>query len=150
MTQSHTASFSEKSFSDKLIDGLFGGLLAGIAMALAMMFAALVFGEDAVSILGRFSTSQLTTPLNGLIGHLAVSGTYGAIYGSLLGVLPGALRRLIPGWLAGLVYAALLLGLALGFVLPGLRSPLAEVPRVVLASGHLVYGLILGWRVSTR
>ena len=78
--------------------------------------------------------------------HLAVSGIYGAIFGLLTYLMPRRLFVRTPGWLAGLIYSAVLLLVALGILLPGLISPLAELPTLSLALGHVAYGLVLGWR----
>jgi hypothetical protein len=65
----------------------------------------------------------------------------------LIFLTPGRLLARLPGWLVGLVYGLLLLALAMNVLLPGLRSALQEMPWGVLAVGHLVYGVVLGWRV---
>lgn len=150
MTQLQTSSFSEKSMSDRVIDGLFAGLLAGLIMILVMLVIALASGQDPLAMLGSFSIGQEGAPLNGLLVHLGVSGVYGAIFSILMSLIPVAWRRLLPGWIAGLVYGAVLLGLAIGLLLPGLNSPLANAPTGILVIGHIIYGLTLGWRVDPR
>jgi hypothetical protein len=148
MTQIPTSSISEKSFSDRVIDGLFGGLMAGLAMILVMVLTSLVFKQDPALMLASFSVGEVATPLNGMLVHLGVSGVYGAIFSILMSILPRAVRRMAPGWFAGLLYGALLLSIAIGLLLPGLQSPLADTPAGVLTAGHLIYGLVLGWRVK--
>lgn len=150
MTQMPTSSYSEKSFSDRVIDGLFGGLMAGLVMILAMVVASLAFKQDPAVMLASFSIGQVATPVNGMLVHLGVSGVYGAIFSIVMRLLPRPVRRMTPGWLAGLLYGAFLLSVAIGLLLPGLQSPLANTPVGVLIAGHLFYGLALGWRVNFR
>jgi hypothetical protein len=150
MAQIQSTSFSEKSFSDHVIDGLFAGLLAGLVMILAMFAGAAIYGQDPIALLAGFSIGQNSSPVNGLLVHLGVSGVYGAVFGILLSFLPAAWRKFLPGWVTGLVYGAILLSLAIGLLLPGLRSPLANAPIGILIAGHILYGLTLGWRVNPR
>jgi hypothetical protein len=150
MAEIQTSKFSEKAFSDRVIDGLFAGLLAGIVMILVMIVGVAVSNQDPMAMLANFSVGQVSSPLNGLLVHLGVSGVYGTIFSILMSLLPGTLRRVLPAWFTGLIFGGILLSIALGILLPGLRSPLANTPAVILITGHLVYGLALGWRVNPR
>jgi len=147
MMEAQPIVIKSKSFEDAAIDGLFGGLIAGVLMILVLILAGLVTGDAPASVLARFHTGQAANPWSGSLIHLAVSGIYGVIFSLLVFLTPGKLIARLPGWLVGLVYGLLLLALALNVLLPGLRSALQEMPWGVLAVGHLVYGLTLGWRV---
>lgn len=136
-----------KIASDAAVDGLFAGLMAGVIMLLFLILAGLLIGEAPDDLLMRFATGQDPNPLTGGLIHLAVSGIYGGVFSLLIHALPNRLLDHLPGWLAGLLYGGALLLLAMNIILPGLRSPLQELPLGVLAAGHAVYGIILGWRV---
>ena len=147
MRETKSALIRKASASDAVIDGLFAGLIAGVLMILVIILGGLLSGESPASVLERFSTGQTASPLAGGLLHLAVSGIYGGFFSLLVQWMPAGLRRRLPGWLAGLIYGLLLLGLAVTVLLPGLRSPLVELPFWTLALGHLAYGLMLGLRV---
>ena len=136
--------------SDAAIDGLFAGLAAGLLMGIVVILGGLLVGESPAAVLERFSTGHTTTPLSGGLMHLAVSVVYGIVFGLLAHALPSRVLRRLPGWLAGLLYGLLLLAVAVGALLPGLNSPLLEIPLWILALGHAVYGLVLGWRAYER
>jgi hypothetical protein len=138
------------SIADRAIDGLFGGLAAGALMGVVMVLAGLLIGITPPEILQRFSSGQGDTPQAGALLHLSVSAVYGVIFSLLMSLLPPQAREIVPGWLAGLVYAGLLLALATGIILPGLRSPLGELPPWLLGLGHFVYGIVLGWRANPK
>jgi hypothetical protein len=135
---------------DAAIDGLFGGLLAGLFMAFVLVLAGLLAGEAPLTVLERFSTGQSSNPLAGSLLHLAVSSIYGLIFSLLVNSLPRRWLQVLPGWLAGVLFAMLLFLLAQSTLLPALRSPLSELPWWVMASGHLVYGLVLGGRAYPK
>lgn len=150
MAQIQSSAYAEKSFSDRVIDGLFSGLISGVVMILSMIIGILLYNQDPAGFLANFSFGETPSPLNGLLVHLGVSGVYGAAYSIAISLLPGSLRRMIPGWLKGLVFGGVLLSIALGMLLPGLDSHLADAPLAVLVAGHVMYGLILGWRVGSH
>lgn len=139
-----------QSASDAVIDGLMAGILAGVGMLGVIILAGLLAGISPADVLAKFGAGQTATPLTGVLVHLAVSGIYGAAFGMLINLLPVRLLGRVPGWLTGLVYGVILLFIGLGFLLPGLASPLAELPWWILGLGHGVYGLALGWRVIAR
>jgi hypothetical protein len=133
-----------KNTSDVIIDGLFGGLAAGAVMAIMLGLTSFLINLAPVELFGRFSTGEIRAPITGLLLHLAVSSIYGAIFSLFAHWLPKALRRRLPAWLAGLIYATVLLFVALGVLIPGLQSPLSELPIWMLALAHAGYGLALG------
>jgi len=134
-----------ESGNNRAVDGLLYGLVGGIAMLVSLLAFALLTGDPPRTLLTRFSTGILTSPIQGLLSHLAVSAIYGLLFGAL--VWP-VLRRFTStkqsGWLGGLGYAILLLFLAQIAVLPGTNSPLARLPFWEWALGHAIYGLVLG------
>jgi uncharacterized BrkB/YihY/UPF0761 family membrane protein len=134
----------DRTLADRAIDGLFGGLLGGAVMVGVMVIAGMVIGENALHILERFGVGQATTPAAGAMNHLAVSAVYGVGFSLLTILLPRRTQQKIPAWLAGLIYGALLMLLAVNVILPGARSALAELPLWVIGVGHAVYGIVLG------
>ena len=147
MSESKSTLVRQNSIGDAAIDGLFAGLIAGILMILVIILGGLLAGETPTTILARFSTGQSASPLAGGLLHLAVSGIYGVVYSLLPFGIPAIFRNRLLGVLAGLGYGLILLGLAVTVLLPGLRSPLEDLPIWVLALGHIVYGIVLGLRV---
>lgn len=147
MIKDESVRVKARSASDAAIDGLIAGMFAGIVMILVIILGGLTVRLPPLMVLTSFGAGQATTPAGGALVHLSVSGIYGAFFGLLAYWLPQHLYKRLPGWLAGLVYAAGLLLMALGFILPGFTSPLANLPVWLLALGHGAYGLVLGWRV---
>ncbi|HBX70857.1 MAG TPA: hypothetical protein DEH25_16130 [Chloroflexi bacterium] len=136
---------NKAKISNYAIDGLIFGLASGIAMILSMAIITLLLGESPAALLERFSAGELTSPLQGLLSHLAVSAIYGMLFGALIWPV---LRRFASSqfliWLGGMGYGALLLFLAQVAILPGTTSTLAQLPFWEWALGHGIYGLVLG------
>lgn len=142
---------NKNSVSNLAVDGLIYGLASGVAMYLTLAAFALLSGEPPEALLERFSAGGLTTPVQGLLSHLAVSAIYGVVFGAFIWpFLRRVPSRIIAGWLGGLVYAAFLLLLAHIAILPVTNSPLGEVLTWQLALGHTVYGVVLGTLFSKR
>ena len=136
---------NKNSLSIWAVDGLLYGLVGGMAMLVSLISFALLSGEAPRALLERFSAGDLTSPLQGVISHLAVSAIYGVLFGSLVWpVLRHFSSTKWMGWLGGLGYAVLLLALAQIAILPGVNSPLAQLPFWEWALGHGIYGLVLG------
>ena len=134
-----------KSAGDSAVSGLFTGLLGGLAMALVIVLFSLLAGQG-ISFLGYFSTGTPASPLLGLLMHLAVSSIYGMLY-ALVRRWTGIDRsQRLPGWLSGLVYALVLWLFAVTVLLPAAHSLMLTLPWPVFFSGHVAYGLVLGWR----
>lgn len=55
--------------------------------------------------------------------------------------------RSVMGVWAGLLYGLLLWLLAQYVLLPTHETPLATVPPVIFLAAHLIYGIVLGWRL---
>jgi hypothetical protein len=150
MDKTSLVSKKVNSAGNLAVDGLIYGLVSGGAMSLSLAALALLTGETLGAILEDFSSSGLTSPVQGLLSHLAVSAIYGMLFGVL--IWPVLLRfssAKMIGLLGGLVYAILLLLLAQIVILPATDSPLAQLPFWQWALGHGVYGLVLG-RLFTR
>jgi len=137
---------TKESSKNLAVDGLLFGLVGGIAMAVILLAFALISGEAPATLLARFGTGNSTSPLQGLLSHLAVSATYGLLFGTVFWPL---LKRLSSpkqfAWLGGIVYAVLLLLLSQFVLLPSAHSPLLQIPFWEWAAGHLVYGMVLGY-----
>jgi len=132
---------------DAAVSGLFAGLLGGLAMALVIVLFSLAAGQG-LAYLGFFSAATPVPPLQGLLGHLAVSGIYGMVYSLLLRWIR-AERQPLPGWLLGLAYAFALWVFAITVLLPAANSLMLSLPWVVFFSGHGAYGLIVGaWKTA--
>lgn len=129
---------------DTAVSGLFHGLLAGAAMAAVIVLFSLASGSG-LGYLGYFSSGPAVAPLQGLVGHLAVSAIYGMLYALLRRWIGPRRLEPLPGWLAGLIYALLLWAFAIGVLLPAANSPFLSLSWVVFLSGHIAYGLALGW-----
>lgn len=126
---------------DAAVEGLIHGIVAGVVMAAYLVVTGLLAGDSPATVLGGFGLEGGTAPLAGLLGHLAVSGVYGIIWGLLWRLVRG--RSGVPGWLAGIAYG-LALFLASQVLLPAAGSSLLAVPAGHLAVAHVIYGLVLG------
>ena len=144
-------SINKKSVGNLAVDGLIYGLVSGMAMYLSLATFALISGEAPGTLLEHFSSGALTSPVQGLLSHLAVSAIYGMLFGAL--IWPVLLRlspnKIING-LGGLVYAVLLLVLAQIAILPGTGSPLAQLPFWQWALAHGIYGSVLGTMFASK
>ena len=131
--------------SNLAVDGLIYGLISGVAMVFSLAVFALLSGETPAAYLEYFSAGGLTSPMQGLLSHLAVSAIYGVLFGALIwSVLVRFSSAKMAGLLGGLGYALLLLILAQIAILPGSDSPLLQLPFWQWAMSHVVYGLTLG------
>ena len=145
MDKTSLISKDRESGNNRAVDGLLYGLVGGIAMLVSLLAFALLSGDSPGALLTHFSAGNSTSPIQGLLSHLAVSAIYGLLFGAL--VWPVLLRLTsakLSGWLGGFGYAILLLFLAQIAVLPGTNSPLAQLPLWQWALGHGIYGLVLG------
>jgi len=132
------------SAGNAAVNGLFSGLLAGILMGLYLVFAGLTAGRGVAVYLAYFGLGKATTPLAGLMLHLAISGIYGLIFGTVCHAV--GLDRLdsIPPWLVGLVFGLITWVLAEYLILPGIGSPLNRIPTMHFIAAHALFGLVLG------
>lgn len=129
---------------DAAVAGLLHGLAAGLVMALFLAAAGLSRGQSLADTMAAFTISDqpaVSNALAGLLGHLAVAGVYGLVWGLAWRTIG---RRLaVPAWLGGLVYGLLLWGIA-QVVMRSVGSSLAQIAPWALLAGHGVYGLLLG------
>lgn len=149
MTKTHLV-WREKAIGETAVDGLLAGLLGGALMALFLVLAGWLTGVLPLEVLGYFDPAQTGNWLTGLLAHLAVSAIYGVGFGLLMGgvgrIRPSALRW---RWLWGLGYGLALWLLGLGVVLTAVGSPLDQIPTWEFALAHLLYGLVVGYRLQT-
>ena len=133
------------SAGDAVVNGLFNGLLGGLVMAAVIVIFSLLGGKG-LGYLTYFSTGAPVLPLVGLVMHLAVSSIYGMLYGLVLQWTRLDRQTKLPAWLAGLVYAMGLWAFAVTVLLPAAQSLILSMPWVVFFTGHIAYGLVLGFR----
>lgn len=129
------------SAGDAAVGGLLHGLAAGLAMAAFLVLAGLAQGQTPASVLGVFTISGEPNVLAGLLGHLAVAGVYGLVWGVAWRALGPRLR--LPAILAGLFYGLLLWGVS-QVLLRSIGTQLSLLAPWALLGGHLVYGLVVG------
>jgi len=145
MDKTGLISRNKNIISSLAVDGLIYGLISGVAMVLSLAAFALLSGESPGAYLEHFSAGGLTSPMRGLLSHLAVSAIYGVLFGTLIWpALVHCSSSKIIGWLGKVVYAILLLFLAQTAILPSTGSPLVQLSIWQWALGHGIYGLVLG------
>lgn len=151
MTNSKYILSKDNSTGDAAVDGLLSGIVAGLLMIAYLVIAGLLVGEKLSATLIRFDPSQHDSAVLGLIGHLAMSSIYGAIFGV---ILKAGLSRWPSlhrfGWIAGLIYGAILLILAQAIFFQAADIPMAKITFPHLIVAHLIYGLALGYLVARR
>lgn len=144
MSTTNSVQVRPASAGDAAVGGLLHGLAAGLAMAAVLVAAGLLRGQGPADTLAAFSVSgqpAAASALTGLLGHLAVAGVYGLVWGVAWRAI--GRRATLPVWLAGLVYGLLLWGVA-QLLVRSIGSSLAQIAPWALLLGHLIYGLILG------
>ncbi|MCB8985933.1 MAG: hypothetical protein H6659_19045 [Ardenticatenaceae bacterium] len=139
----------ERTWGDTAVDGLLAGLVGGLVMGLFLAVASWLNGGLPLAVLGYFDPAQAGGWLTGLLAHLAVS----AIYGAGLALLLRGVRWIRPSltklaWLWGAAYGLLLWGLAAGVVLTAVDSSLLKIPTWEFGLAHLLYGLVVGYRLQ--
>ena len=75
---------SKGNIRNLAVDGLIFGVLSGLGMYLVMTVLVLFSRNSVTTLLERFSTGAMTSPLQGLFSHLAVSAIYGMLFGALI------------------------------------------------------------------
>jgi hypothetical protein len=145
MSTSNSVSARPASAGDAAVAGLLHGLAAGLAMAAFLVIAGLLRGQGLAETLAAFTLSgqpEASNAVTGLLGHLAVAGVYGLIWGLAWRVI--GRRTAVPAWLGGLVYGLLLWGVA-QLLVRSIGASLASIAPWALLAGHLVYGVVLGF-----
>lgn len=131
--------------SSLAVDGVIYGVVAGAAMFLSLIALAALSGEAPGVILARFSSSGITSPMLGVMGHLGVSAIYGVLFGvvawPLLSRFSTSKTSAVFG---GILYAGFLILFAQIAILPGTNSSLSQFPFWQWVLGHCIYGLVLG------
>jgi hypothetical protein len=148
--QTHSVHQTKSGWGDAAVDGLICGVAAGLLMAIFLLVAGWLGGRGLADVLRQFDPGAVPAPLTGAITHLAVSGVYGILFGSLWRPLGRAWASL-PAWLLGLAYGVLLWLLAASITAAraGLGAGwLQGIPAAQLAAAHLIYGLALGGLVQ--
>ena len=102
-----------------------------------------VLGQRAINNTGAF---DFTPIVSGLVIHFIVAALLGGLFGVLATRLPDVTVALY-----GVVYALIVWFVGLFFVLP-IVDPLLvnETNPVLFGFSHIIYGVILGWWISTR
>jgi hypothetical protein len=127
---------------DAAVSGLLHGLAAGLAMGAYLVVANLLAGQPLPAALRLFALpSESLGPLAALLGHLAVAGVYGLVWGVLWWFVAGQLP--VPALLAGPVYGLLLFAIAQLALSAAGTTPSPGWLNLVVA--HVLYGLVLGW-----
>jgi len=138
-------------FGDTAVDGLICGIWAGIAMAGFIVIAGWLAGDSLSTSVSRFSIHPNTTPWMTVITHLAISAVYGLFFALIVLALSRLVRPSI--WinlLTGVVYGFTLWIVANSILLSVFSSSLNEIPGLTLMIGHLIYGLVLGFSMSSK
>jgi hypothetical protein len=136
----------EKRFGDTAVDGLLAGVIGGAGMMGYLVVVALLTGQSAAQMVGRFDAAQNGSLMPGLLAHMGVSAVYGMMFALI--AQPGRWIRPLPGprWVQGVVYGLALFGVARALLLPAVGSPLLEIAPEQFAIAHALYGLLLGFR----
>lgn len=145
MSTSNSVQVRPASAGDTAVAGLLHGLAAGLAMAGFLVAVGVLRGQGPADTLAAFSVSgqpAAASALIGLLGHLAVAGVYGLVWGVAWRAIGRPAR--VPAWLAGLAYGLLLWGVA-QLLVRSLGASLAVIAPWALLAGHLVYGALLGF-----
>lgn len=144
MVSKQALTLKQASAGETAVDGLFSGLGAGLVMVVYMVLVGLFMRESPGQLLARFSAGDTGSPWAGLLSHLAVSGIYGLVFGLFATLFLRRWPRRETGWLAGLVYGLALFLVGEFVILPGVQSPLLQIPMALFAVAHLIYGFMLG------
>jgi hypothetical protein len=135
--------------AEPLIVGAVAGLVGGLVAAIFMTAVAVSSGSDAwvaAKVAGTsFLGSRALQPgfdagavLAGILGHLAVSAIWGALFGVLAATLPA------PATMAAGVLWGMIVWLAMYYVvLPalGIAYVVSDTPLAVAAGQHVVFGV---------
>jgi hypothetical protein len=134
-----------KMAGDVAVDGLLAGLLAGVVMGVFLVLADWLAGISPADTLSRFDPAAEGSPLVGGLLHLALSGLYGVAFALLFRVLlkrwPAVGRW---AWLVGVGYGLVLWLGAQTVLVTGISEELGNVPALLFALAHVLYGAVLG------
>ena len=146
MSNSQPLIRARSSIGDTAVDGLLYGVVAGIVMAIYLIVMGVLTGTGLVATLSAFDLGQGTSPMRGVLIHLAVSAIYGMAF-SLIYRLIGRRRSIGRGGsvIIGLVYGLLMWLIAQIAFAAGVNVALSSLSTVHFAVAHAVYGATLGW-----
>jgi hypothetical protein len=134
------------SISDAAVDGLLNGVVAGVVMAIYLIVIGVLTGAGLVATLSAFDLGQGTSPVRGVLIHLAVAAIYGMVF-SLLYRLMGRGRSIgrSSSVIIGLAYGLLLWLITQIAFAADLNAALSSLPAAHFAVAHVIYGAVLGW-----
>ncbi len=139
MVEQPISTLRQVNAGDAAVDGLLAGVVAGLGKGLFLVLAGVTAcGAWQEVLIGL--DPQGSSVVRGLLAHLAVAG----IYGALFGLLASRSRRVLPGWLAGLVYGLFVLLFSWFVLLPVAAPALREMGALSWSVSHVIYGLLLG------
>ena len=129
--------YASLSASEAALSGILIGGLAGIPMAVYMAAAVL---------LGGFIFYPGMAVSTFVLMHIAVSSVYGLLYSLIFNFLSGSFKKtpsVGAAILGALIYASVLLSLAVLVLLPSARSAQFEIPMAHIAIAHGIYAIFL-------
>jgi hypothetical protein len=146
MSNSQPLIRARSSIGDAAVDGLLNGVAAGIVMAMYLILIGVVTGGGVTTILSAFDLGQGTSPVRGVLIHLAVAAIYGIVF-SLLYRLLGRRKSIgrSGNVMIGLAYGLLLWLITQIAFATGINVALSSLPTAHLAVAHAIYGAVLGW-----
>lgn len=155
------AAYSSSTVNDNpgygVIDGLVGGLIGGIVMGLVAMMITFIMGKGPfwpLALIGHAFQPATATPsqdmgtiLLGMIYHLLLSMVLGVILAYIAPYLP----TVLPLWVWGMIYAAVVwiidyIGL-LNLLDPTMASLMNPWLFLIV---HLIFGGALGWYLGLQ
>ncbi len=149
MDNSQSLTRTRPSTGDAAVDGLLNGAVAGVVMAIYLLLISAATGAGLVATLNAFDLGYGTSPVRGVLIHLAVAAIYGMVFGLACRVI--ARRQPIGrsgGVIIGVMYGLLLWLITHIILAAGINIALSSVPMPQLAVAHAIYGATLGWLVS--
>lgn len=146
-----------------LLWGAIGGVIAGAVMAMWQMGVEAVAGEglfappvyiaaalfrDAQGITGSagLGPTDVVQIMAGMMGHMMNSALFGLLFATIASRLTRSRGGLVGlGMLWGaMVYAVMALG-----VIPAIDPVMKQLNQPTFFAGHLMFGAVLGWLVSS-
>jgi hypothetical protein len=146
MSNSQPLIRTRSSVGDTAVDGLLNGVVAGVVMAIYLVTSGVLTGVGIATILSAFDLGQGTSPVRGVLIHLAMAAIYGMVF-SLIYRLIGRGRSIgrSGSVMIGLVYGLLLWVITQIAFATGVNVALSSLPAMHLAVAHVIYGAALGW-----
>ena len=151
MDNSKSLMRAHRSVGDAAVDGLLNGLIAGSIMTIYIALIGVTMGTNLAAVLSAFDLGQGTSPVRGVLIHLAIAAIDGMIF-SLIYRLIEQHRTVGQGGsvLIGLVYGLLLWSIAQVAITAGINDSLGSLPVVHLVVAHVIYGVTLGCMARRR